>query len=189
MRTGLRFAVGTDRIAAHHAAGDGQPRRLDRRPAPPAARLRVADRALAIADPLLRRRPGLAPERQPRRSASGAGAGVGLQAGCQLLAVGLGAGELDVLVAAHLVGQGGDRRSRRRCWLAIRPSINVSSACSNSGIMARSSLRTSAQRNGSASVPRTRFIARRAANDGLPVRRNLSLWSSPSERSIGGCRW
>ena len=49
MRTGLRFAVGTRRVARHHAASDGQPRRLVN-PGAAGRTMRVADRALALAD-------------------------------------------------------------------------------------------------------------------------------------------
>ena len=93
-----------------------------------------------------------------------------------------------MLVAADLIGELGDLDGLVEVG-GVESSISVSSACSYSGIIARSSLRTSAHRNGSASVPRTRFIDRRAVNDGSPVRRNLSLRSRPSDRSIGGWRW
>ena len=61
-------------------------------------------------------------------------------------------------------------------------------ASSYSGIIARSSLRTSAQRNGSATVPRTRFERASAASTGFVFGPSFIFCFSPAARSIGGCR-
>ena len=89
------------------------------------------------------------------------------------------AGELEVLVAADLVGERGDGdglgqvgggRGRRPAARRRR---------SYSGIIARSSLRTSAQRNGSATVPRRRLERASVASTRLGARPELHLLLHP----------
>ena len=102
----------------------------------------------------------------------------------------LDAGELDLLVAAHELGQRRDleRDSERR--RASGAPARASTSARYSPGSARSTRRTCVRPNGSSGVPRRRRPrAQQRAAPGRTSGPSASLRRIPSARSSGGCRW